>query len=372
MGIERIKLRAAVRIYLATDPLMIRPESRNTRLGYERSLKALLRVCGSQQTAYELKSEHFDLALLDLRTGAGEEERAMCARNGLTPRRGRSSQSLNSDAIAYRQFVKFLHRREYLSAARNPVAHLKTEKWKPRVTLKEMVVQPSQDVFSRLLEAAGARHPRDRAVVALGAYTGLRESELVALKIENIDFEAGEVRAYRKKIRDWHVVPMHPDLVPELERYLAWLKSKHGALQPGWFLLGSRRMLVGLAASAAGVPSGGLSPESPVDPTKQAWRLSLDVKAAFTNAGYEGLYRSGSHTLRRMAGLYVTDETGDRRNAMRLYGHQAEATTEGYLRWDDGTEKLRQAMAKLKATRLPETAAVGGNVLRFAPRVAVA
>lgn len=371
MAIERIKLRAAAKIFFSQDPGMLKAAARTVR-GYQRSIDALLRCTDSQLAAYQLKPEHFDLALLDLRTGASPEDNARRVRVGHVPRTGRATSALNNDITAYRTFVKFLHRREYLSAARNPVAHLKTTTWRPSKTMNEMVVQPSEGVFERLLDAAGSRHPRDRAVMALCAWTGMRESELLALTVRGVDFSQNEIRVWRTKQQTWHVVPMFHRLAEEMRHYFGWLERVCGPLQPGWFVVGARPILISKLTDRGFNPDAGrLTTNTPLVPTRAACSVANDIKAAFKAAGLPELYRSGSHTLRRMAAIHITEVTGDRRMAKALLGHSSENTTERYLQWSDDTEKLRKAMAGLAPAPGVERVA-GGNVVPLRPRGAVA
>lgn len=371
MAIERIKLRAAVQKFFTEDPGMLKASPRTVR-GYQRSVDALLRTTDSQLPAHMLKSEHFDLAMADLINGASEEDNARRLRVGFPVRPGRSPASLNNDIIAYRTFIRFLHRREYLTAARNPAAHLQTTTWTPKETIDKMVVQPSEDVFTALLEAAGKRHPRDRAVVALGAYTGFRESELLALVVGDVDFDRNEVRVWRTKQRKWHTLPMYHRLAEELKTYLDWLEATCGPPQPGWFVVASRPHSISKLTARGFNPDGGrLTPNSRLDPTRPAGSVAGDIKRAFEAAGLPELYRAGSHTLRRMAAIHIRQITGNRRAAKALLGHVSEANTERYLQYEDETEMLRQAMAGLKPP--PEPAEdTPSNVIVLRPRGAVA
>lgn len=358
MAIDRIKLRTAINKYFDEDSVFL-GYAESTKRNHRRALDILVRVTSSQLNAHELKTEHFDLALRALRDGGTDEENAARKRAGMPPRTGRGPVAVLSDVKVYRAFIRFCHRREYLPASRNPVGHLKVGRGvHVERPIQDMVVQPDETIFTALLDAAGKRHPRDRVVVALGLYAGFRESELKALLVSGVDFDntlsakgvkipAPEVRVFRQKQQAWHAVPMHPVLLKELRRYLTWLEEHHGALQPDWYVVGSR--LSGtpiLTKTGRYMPGGGaLSPMSRLDPTKPAWAVFRDVKLAFESCGHGELYRLGAHTMRRMAGIYITDETGDRRHAKTLLGHSTEATTEGYLRWSDDKDKLRQALA---------------------------
>jgi site-specific recombinase XerD len=69
------------------------------------------------------------------------------------------------------------------------------------------------------------RHPgkreRDRLLLALFAYAGLRRSELLGLDRDDVDLERRLLRVRRAKGGRQRVVPIHPALVPLLANYLA-------------------------------------------------------------------------------------------------------------------------------------------------------
>lgn len=397
MGIERIKLRAAVTRYLTEDPTYL-AYAPSTKRGYRRTLDMLVRCVPSQAQVYDLRAEHFDVTLKSLKEGASPEENAARKRLGWSPRSNRGDAALSNDFKAFRAFIKFCWRREYLSFAKNPVSHLKANSYEGRTkeAVETMVVQPSAEVFAKILDAAGQRHPRDRMVVALGAFTGLRESELKGLRISGIDFDrtetekgvqvaAPEIRVWRKKQKAWHRVPMSAPMQREARQYLAWYEETHGTLNPEWYVIASRRSgLEGLTRDGGFWPgSGRLTWDTPLAPTMSPSTVAPDIKKAFATAGYPDLYRAGAHTLRRMAAIYIDTVTGDKDAAQTLLGHATRQSTERYLQWDDRKARLRQAMAVLNDDADALVAAPpgihlevhpdeGAKVLQFRGRRAVA
>ncbi len=61
---------------------------------------------------------------------------------------------------------------------------------------------------------------RDRAVLLTAYLTGMRRAELIALKLQDINFEEGEIKVHGKGDKE-RIVPMLPELVEELQKYIA-------------------------------------------------------------------------------------------------------------------------------------------------------
>src|ERR1700736_6024971 len=80
---------------------------------------------------------------------------------------------------------------------------------------------------------AEAPNPRDRLVLVIGAYAGLRVSEIVKLRVEDIDFEDGMLEVRRAKGDKDRTIPLH--------QRIAWAMRKHLAgRREGWVFPSSR------------------------------------------------------------------------------------------------------------------------------------
>ncbi len=243
------------------------------------------------------------------------------------------------------------------------VDSLQNRQWKSRRHIDDMVLPPTDDVFKMLLELAGARHPRDRAAVALGLGCGFRESELLELRVGGVDFDAGTVRVWRAKQDEWHVVPMWSWVRTELEAWFTRLEAAHGPLQPEWHVLGARP--VPKVGTGTFYTNMGLSTETPVIPWRQANGVTRDIQIILKAAGMQRLEHTGAHTLRRMAGMHLRNKTGNLRDAKTLYGHKRELDTEHYLQCSEDRDRLAEAMAQASPSQEPEP---GGNVISLAAR----
>lgn len=79
----------------------------------------------------------------------------------------------------------------------------------------------------RLLAAAELVGGRRGLAVTILVWTGLRAGEVAQLRWENVGTD--ELRAWRDKVQDWHVVPVHPRLAVMLDRH----RKPAGALFAG-------------------------------------------------------------------------------------------------------------------------------------------
>ena len=122
-------------------------------------------------------------------------------------------------------FFRFLTENEYLEC--NPALVLRTPK--KRETLPDVLDQRElvrllaaverDDVWER--HFAGKRE-RDRLLLALFAYAGLRRSELLGLDWDDVDLERRLLRVRKAKGARQRTLPIHPALAPLLIDYLAY------------------------------------------------------------------------------------------------------------------------------------------------------
>ena len=79
---------------------------------------------------------------------------------------------------------------------------------------------------------AGKRE-RDRLLLALFAYGGLRRSELLGLDCDDVDLDRRLIRVRNAKGGRQRVVPIHPGLVPLFD---AWAASRPATAEHALFL----------------------------------------------------------------------------------------------------------------------------------------
>jgi site-specific recombinase XerD len=182
----------------------------------------------------------------------------------------------------------------------------------------------SVDEVARLL--AGASNPKHRAALAVAYGTGLRASEVVHLKVTDIDSERMIVRVVQGKGRRDRYAMLSPSL---LELLRAWWRHGHaqGKMLPGGWLFPGR---------------------NPVNPlsTRQL------NKACHLAADAAGLKRRVSmHTLRHSFATHLLENKVDIRVIQVLLGHRKLETTARYSHV--ATRMLGEVTSPLEHLTLP-------------------
>ena len=190
-----------------------------------------------------------------------------------------------------KSFTRFLGRGELMAK----MSHV-------RVPRKLPVVLSPEEVM-RLLEAAPGLKYKAALAVAYGA--GLRTSEVVALKVDDIDSERMVIRVEQGKGRKDRYVMLSPTLLALLRQ--GWCEAHvHGKMLPhGWLFPG----------------------QDPLDPmsTRQLNR------ACHTAAAEAGIAKRVSlHTLRHSFATHLLEHKEDIRVIQVLLGHQKLETTALY------------------------------------------
>ena len=146
----------------------------NTLLSYERDLKKLFawfrqEGIGSLSTVSELRLNSYLLWL---------------------EREGFSAATINRAAASIRAFFAYETAAGHLEAS--PAEGLR----RPRQERRDPYILEEEEIrsFLRETEGSSAKQLRDRAMLGLLCATGLRVSELIALKTEDVDVQIGYVR----------------------------------------------------------------------------------------------------------------------------------------------------------------------------------
>jgi integrase/recombinase XerC len=145
-----------------------------------------------------------------------------------------SSQSRTVAAL--KCFFRFLEENEQTD--RYPARVLRTPK--KREALPDVL---DRRELARLLDAAGrgdvwkrkhdGKRERDRLLLALFAYAGLRRSELLGLDWQDVDLERRLLRIGRAKGGRQRIVPIHPALEP---LFVDYLRVRAGDPEPALFV----------------------------------------------------------------------------------------------------------------------------------------
>lgn len=221
-----------------------------------------------------------------------------------------------------------------------------------------------------ILDIAGAQHPLNRAVTAVGLYTGQRGSELAGIRVSDVHRDSDgvivSIRVNRTKVGVVADVPVFAELADELEVWLEWYRSRHGDafgnLPPNAYLLPRRKR----QPERVGRRFTRLNPDTDVEPFNPMPRPYKVVQQVLQAAGW---YQrgEGGHTLRRSLAvtLYQTDLDAGYSEALEnvknMLGHQSVTTTEGYLGSSLGSERLAK---RVQRNRL-RPASDQSNVVQF-------
>ncbi len=135
--------------------------------------------------------------------------------------RGLGSNSIRKHTHAIRAFHKFLR---VSSLTKDDPTLLLSQRKLPRRIPK--VLTPDEMV--RLIEAA--KNPLERAVAQVLYSTGMRVSELVKMRIENVNFETRIMRVIKGKGGKSRIVPFGPYAADSIRKYHEWRKPQAGWL----------------------------------------------------------------------------------------------------------------------------------------------
>jgi site-specific recombinase XerD len=141
----------------------------------------------------------------------------------LRQERGASAATTNRHLHAVRSLYCFLIRER--QATTNVAAEaflLKTERKLPRY----LTIATQERLLGALAQETTPAGQRDYALVALMLFTGLRVSEVVNLRLTDVDVEAGRLRVIEGKGRKSRELPVIPRLATILRGYLADVRPR--------------------------------------------------------------------------------------------------------------------------------------------------
>jgi integrase/recombinase XerD len=217
---------------------------------------------------------------------------------------GISARSVARALSAIRGFYRYLVEEEVLSS--DPTELLD----RPKLG-KKLPDVLSKDEVLRLLEAPDTESPegiRDRAMLELLYAAGLRVSELCALELNDLDLEAGLVRAVGKGSKE-RLVPMGENAAGRLREYLRYVR-------PGLAKNGGANALF-LSRRGKGL-------------TRQAvwYRIKLYALQAGVSA------KISPHTFRHSFATHLLEGGADLRAVQTMLGHADISTTQIYTHVD--------------------------------------
>ena len=136
--------------------------------------------------------------------------------NNISPR------SINRKIATIRSFYKFLIKRDYIK--KNPTASinsLKTDQTIPNF-IKEKDIKI---LFQNLVVKKDYNGHRDKLILELLYGTGIRISELINLKINDINLIKKEIKVLGKRKKE-RIIPLHENAYLEIKNYLSIYNEK--------------------------------------------------------------------------------------------------------------------------------------------------
>ncbi|MDI6799112.1 MAG: site-specific tyrosine recombinase XerD [Actinomycetota bacterium] len=212
---------------------------------------------------------------------------------------GLAASSIARSVAAIKSFHKFLVRE---SITENfPTVSLKL----PKIAKRLPKALSVSDVLRLLDEPKGSSPPklRDKAILEVFYATGVRVSELVSIKIEDIDFESGYIRVFGKGSKE-RVVPIGSYGLAAVDNYLKNGRAKLAKGDRQGFLFLNQR----------GRPL-----------TRQGcWKI---LKAYSKAAGIKEI---SPHALRHSFATNLLQAGADLRSVQEMLGHADISTTQIY------------------------------------------
>ena len=227
---------------------------------------------------------------------------------GLAPR------SRSRALVALRTFHKFLVSERLCTV--NPTGQIAA----PRSLTPLPKTLSPVDVEALLASPKGEGHlaARDRAMLEILYATGLRVSELVTLKLSDLQLDVGYLTAFGKRSKQ-RIVPLGTAAINELRSYLT-------AARPRFDRTGTS-IFVFLNRSGEGLTRQGF------------WKI---IKRRAREAG---IYRNITpHTLRHSFATHLLENGADLRSVQAMLGHADISTTQIYTHVT--RERLRQLHAQ--------------------------
>jgi integrase/recombinase XerD len=241
----------------------------------------------------------------------GQELESLTVQHVLAAVEYRASLSATSGtrtaAISYiRTFLRFLHWAGHHQQDLAPVVP-STPHWR----LAHLPPRLSWDDVRRAIDAIGVATPidlRDRAILLLLATTGIRNGELRALQLQDIDWRAGEVFVRRTKGKRDRVAPLLEETGAALADYILRARPKVDSA----YLF--------------------LSFTPPVGPLKYAAPVSRIVRKRLRRGGIELGRVAGAHLLRHSLASQLVERRRPINEVADLLGHRSINTTALYVK----------------------------------------
>ena len=272
--------------------------SQNTLDAYSNDLNQFRAFVASQLDVSDDDTEAWRMVDLDLLNAYISE---------LRDNRGYRDSTTARKVAAVRSFFGYLSANELISE--DPTENLGS----PRVGRSVPKFISEADVQLLLSTAADTGTPegrRDASILELLYATGVRVSELVALNVQDIDFEEGFIRAWGKGSKE-RIVYLYPEALANLRGYIGGARAE---------LVSNRKGETALYVNNRG------------ERLTRQWVWNI-LKTAAKKSGVDE--KITPHTLRHSFATHLLQNGASLRHVQELLGHSNISTTQVYTHLTD-------------------------------------
>ena len=220
-----------------------------------------------------------------------------------------TKRSLNRKLSSLRQFYKYALRNDLLEM--NPmlrVVSMKTDKKIPSfLSESEMTFLLEGIEYSDDYEGK-----RDRAILQMFYNTGMRLSELIALKVDDIDFSQKCIKVFGKRAKE-RIIPLLRSHLDDLQFYIKSRAMLFGASEPHLFLTVSGDILY----------------------PKLVYRIVNSYLSSVT-----GVRQKSPHMLRHAFATHMLNDGADLNAVKEILGHASLTSTQIYTH--SSAERLKK------------------------------
>jgi len=255
------------------------------------------------QKAYIRDLEQFDQFLQELYEISYDSVEHFHVRSWIVNmmQKGISARTINRKISVLRSYFGFL--RKLGLREENPMLKVISPKIGKKLPAIVHTYQLDQ-LFQEITFPEGFEGIRDQLLLKILYGTGLRNSELVNLKVNDIDFANQRLKVLGKGNKE-RLVPLFPDLIDEIKMYLALRKDYFEKINEEYLLLKN-------------------------DGEKVYAKFVYNIVKKYLSQVTSLEYR-GPHTLRHSFATHLCDEGADLSAIKNLMGHASLSSTEVYL-----------------------------------------
>jgi len=217
---------------------------------------------------------------------------------------GLSAVSISRSLSAIKMFHRFLVRERL--ASQDPTSLLDTPKlWK---RIPEVLSSQEMETMIKVSRGRGCQEVRDNAILELLYASGMRVSELVDLKLENVNTEVGFVRCIGKGRKE-RIIPIGKKAQEAVEKYL----------ERGRVALVKSNITSAFFVSRLGKKLSRQSVWKLIKRYAQKARIKKEIKP---------------HTIRHSFATHLLEHGADLRSVQEMLGHSDISTTQIYTHVD--------------------------------------